>query len=85
MKARRKDYLVDMINAIRCLQSEWTDMYQWTFTVKENEVEPLQLKDYEVIITTESDNEVCILLLLLQNVTDLHVGIYSNQNQILCF
>lgn len=84
MNARRKDHLVDMINAIRCLQSEWTDMYQWTLHVQELEVKPLQLNDYEVSIMVESENEACILLLLLQNVTDLNVGINDNGRSIKC-
>lgn len=84
MNAKRKDHLVDMVNAIRCLQSEWTEIYQWSLNVREREVKPLQLNDYEVLIKTESENEMCILLLLLQDVSDLHLRTYSDQCQILC-
>lgn len=84
MTAKRKDHLVDMVIAISRLQSDWTDIYQWSLNVREREVKPLQLNDYEVLIKTASENEMCILLLLLQEVSDLHLRIYSDQCQILC-
>lgn len=84
MNARRKDHLVELVNAIRRLQSDWTDIYQWSLNVREREAKHLQPTNYEVLINTESENEMCILLLLLQNVSDLKVRIYSDQCQILC-
>lgn len=84
MNARRKDYLVDMINAIRGLQSEWTDIYQWTYHVQELEVKPLQLNDYEVTIMTGSEDESCRLYLLLNDVTDLNVVMYTNPSNLKC-
>jgi hypothetical protein len=84
MNARRKDHLVDMINAIKCLQSEWTDIYQWSLEVRELEVKPLQLNDYEVSIMTGSDDESCRLYLLLNDVTDLNVTMCINPSIVKC-
>lgn len=84
MNARRKDYLVDMINAIKSLQSEWTDIYRWSLYVKEIEIGPLQLNDYEVTIMTGSEDESCRLYLLLNDVTDLNVTMYTNPSNIKC-
>lgn len=84
MNTRRKDYLVDMINAIRCLQAEWTDIYQWSLEVQELEVKPLHLNDYVVTIMTGSDDESCRLYLLLNDVTDLNVTMCINPSIIKC-
>lgn len=84
MNARRKDHLVDMINAIKCLQSEWTDIYQWSLEVRELDVKPLQLNDYEVSIMTGSDDESCRLYLLLNDVTDLNVTMCINPSIVKC-
>lgn len=84
MNAKRKDYLVDMINAIISLQSEWTDIYRWSLYVKEIEIEPLQLNDYEVTILTGSDDESCRLYLLLNDVTDLNVTMCNKPSKVKC-
>lgn len=80
MNSESKDHLVDMINAIRCLQLEWTDIYVWSLDVNELE----QSKQYEVTITTGSQGEASRLYLLLIDVTDLKVTLYNKPSKIIC-
>lgn len=84
MNCIRKKHLVDMILATINLQSEWTCAGQWSLQVKELKIEPHQCNDYEVTIMTHSEDEACLLYMLLKNVTDLTVTLYANPSIIKC-